>query len=139
MISIRLLLACLLWGGVALFIFEAIWYLLERKLRLPSKLPPELLEEDGFGYFISKFIMQFAFLVAMPAVVYSWFYVMVPFSGVRAGVSLALFVFMLGIIPFAVSLLMRIKLPLSYTLFQSAGHLIKLIIVFGVISYLYIL
>lgn len=139
MISVKLLLACLFWGGTALLIFEIFWHMLEKKLKIPSKLPPELLEEDGLGYFISKYVMQFAFLVTLPTVIYSGFYVMVPFSGIRAGIAMALFAFMLGIIPYSVSLLMHIKIPLSYTLFQTAGHLLKLLLVFGVIAHLYTL
>ncbi len=139
MISVRLLLACLLWAGAALFVFELLWYLLEKKLRLPTRLPPEFLEERGSGYFFSRYLIQLAFLVVLPSVAYSWFYVLVPFYGVRAGVSLALLLFMLGIIPYAATFFLKVKLPLAFTLFQMAGHLLKLLLVYGIISYLYIL
>jgi len=139
MISFPLLLACLFWAGLALFVFELFWFILEKKLALLKDLPQELLEETGIGFFISKFIMQLAFLVAVPAVAYSWFYVLVPFYGVRAGVGMAIFIFILGLVPFSVSVLMRIKLPLAFVLFQMAGHLIKMILVYGIIAYLYIL
>lgn len=137
MISFRLFIACLLWGGIALFVFELLWYGLEKKLGLPARLPRELLEEDGCSFFAAKFISQFAFLVALPSVVYSWFYVLVPFYGMRAGIAAALFLFLLGIVPFSVTLLMRIKVPLSYTLFQMAGYLIKLIVIYAIIATLY--
>ena len=139
MISIRLLLASFLWAGAALFIFEFFWYFLEKKLNLLSKLPPEMLEEIGIGFFVSRFIMQFAFTVAMPTVAYAWFYVLVPFYGTRAGIALAVFLFILGIVPFTMSLMMRFKMPMSFTLFQLAGHLLKMIIVYSIIAYLYIL
>ena len=139
MISIYLMLACLFWAGLALLVYELFWYFLEKKLTLLSRIPPEFLEETGPGLFVSRYIMHFAFLVALPTAVYSWFYVMVPFTNLRAGLVLALGLFILGIIPFSVTLLMRFKLPLSYTLFQMAGHLIRLVIVYGIISYLYIL
>jgi hypothetical protein len=139
MISFELLLAALVWAGLALLVMEVIWYFLEKKLALLRSLPSELLEETGMGYFISKYIMQLAFLVVVPTVAYSWFYVLVPFYGLRAGVGLAIFVFILGLVPFSVSVLMRIKLPLAFVLFQMAGHLIKTIIIYGIVSYLYIL
>lgn len=139
MINQRLLLAALLWAGLALFVFELIWYFIEKKLGLLKNVPQQVLEETGLGFFISKYIMQLAFLVVVPAVAYSWFYVLVPFYGIRAGVGMAVFVFVLGIVPFAVTVLMRIKLPLSFMLFQMAGHLLKIIIVYGIIAYLYIL
>lgn len=139
MISLPLLGACLLWGGVALFVFDLIWYFLEKKLDLTAKLPPELMEPYGPGYFISKYMTGFAFLVALPSVLYSWAYVLVPFYGLRAGIVLALYLFVLGIIPYSVILLMRIKIPLAYTLFQLAGYLMRLLVIYGIIASLYVL
>jgi hypothetical protein len=139
MISFRLLLAALFWSGLALLIIELIWHFLEKKLALLKNVPSEMLEETGIGLFVSRYIMQLAFLVAVPSVIYSWFYVMVPFYGLRAGVGMAVFIFILGIVPFSVSVLIRIKLPLAFTLFHMAGYLIKTIIVYGIIAYLYIL
>jgi hypothetical protein len=139
MISVKLLLACLLWGGAALFVIELIWYFLEKKLNLTAKLPPEMVEAMGSGYFVSRFVSQFAFLVALPAVVYSWAYVLIPFYGLRAGTVLALYLFVMGIVPFSTIYVMRIKIPLAYTLFQLAGYLIKLVLIYGIIAYLYTL
>lgn len=139
MIRLNLLITSLIWAGGALFIFELIWYQLEKKLDLLHKIPAELLEETGVGYFISKFIMQFAFIVIVPTAAYSWFYVMLPFYGIRSGMAVALVLFILGIMPFTVSILMRVKLPVSYILFQLAGYLLKLLLIYGIIGYLYIL
>ncbi len=139
MISIELLITSLLWTGGALFVFELLWYWLEKKLALLNRLPAEILEETGIGFFVSKFIMQFAFLVVVPTAVYSWFYVMLPFYGIRAGMAVALALFILGIMPFTISILMRVKFPVSYILFQLAGYLLKLLLVYGIIGYLYIL
>lgn len=139
MISLDLMITSLLWAGGALFIFELIWYLLETRLDLLHKIPAGLLEETGVGYFISKFIMQFAFLVVVPTAAYSWFYVMLPFYGIRAGMAVGLILFILGIMPFTVAILMRVKLPVSYILFQLAGYLLKLLLIYGIIGYLYIL
>jgi len=139
MISFPLLVASLFWAGTALLVIELVLYYIEKKIFRLQQLPGELLEETGIGYFISRYIMQLAFLVAVPTVAYSWFYVLVPFYGVRAGVGMAIFIFVLGLIPFSVSVLMRIKLPLAFVLFHMAGHLLKMIIVYGIIAYLYIL
>lgn len=139
MISFKLFLACLLAGGAALFVIELVWYFLEKKLDLTARLPVEMVEAMGSGYFISRFVSQFAFLVALPSVIYSWAYVLIPFYGVRAGIVLALYLFIMGIVPFSTVFLMRIKLPLAYTLFQLAGYLIKLLVIYGIIAYLYVL
>jgi len=139
MISIWLLIYCLIFAGGALFVFELIWYVLERQLNLLDKVPKDILEDSGMGYFFSKFIMQFAFMVALPSVLYSWVYVLIPFYGIRAGIAIALFLFMLGIVPYSIALLMRVKLPMAYTLFQMTGYLLKLILVYGIIGYIYVL
>lgn len=139
MISVKLLMTCLLWGGIALFVVELPWYWLEKKLNLTAKLPPDMVEPMGAGYFASRFVSQFAFLVALPSVVYSWAYVLIPFYGVRAGIILALYLFVMGIVPASSAVMMRIKIPLAYTLFQLAGYLIKLVLIYGVIAYIYVL
>ncbi len=139
MISLRLILTSLFVGGIALFLFDLLWYFLEKKLALLKRVPSEILDEMGPGFFFSRFVMQFAFLVVLPTVTYSWFYLLIPFYGVRAGIGTAIFLFSLGIVPFSVTLLMRIKLPLAFTLFQMAGFLLKLILIYGIIAYLYVL
>ena len=139
MISIGLLLAAILWAGLALLLFELCWYVLEKKLALLKNMPQQILEETGISYFVSRFVMQLAFIVVVPTVVYSWFYVLVPFYGTRAGIAMAVFLFVLGIVPFSMTVLMRVKLPLSFMLFQMAGYLLKIIIVYAIIAYLYIL
>ena len=139
MISLNLVLACLIWGGAALVVFEVFWYYLEKRLNLLKHLPAELREASNVGALVSRIVIQMAFMVAMPAIGYAWFYILVPFYGTRAGVGMAIFLFMLGIIPFVMSLLMRIRLPIAFMLFQLAGHLLKMIIIFGIIAYLYVL
>lgn len=139
MISVKLLLTCLLWGGIALFVIELLWYHLEKRLNLTAKLPADLVEPMGSGYFVSRFVSQFAFLVALPSVVYSWAYVLIPFYGLRAGIVLALYLFIMGIVPYSTASLMRIKIPLAYTLFHLAGYVIKLVLIYGIIAYIYVL
>jgi len=139
MISLRLLLACFLWGGLALLFFELIWYWAEKKANLLSKLPPSLMEETGIIFFLSRFMMQFAFLVALPTIVYGQLYTLVPFYGVRAGIGMVLFLYVLGVVPFVITLFARIKLPLAYILFQLAGYLVKLTLIYSIIAYLYVL
>jgi hypothetical protein len=139
MISVKLLLTCLLWGGIALLVVELLWYLLEKKLNLTAKLPAEMVEPMGSGYFVSRFVSQFAFLVALPSVVYGWAYVLIPFYGLRAGIVLALYLFIMGIVPYSTVSLMRIKIPLAYTLFHLAGYLMKLVLIYGIIAYIYVL
>ncbi len=139
MISLPQMLYTLLWAGLALLIFESLWYVLENRLNLLGKLPAELIEPPNLSLLISRYIMQFAFLVVAPTIIYGWVYILLPFYGVRAGIASALILFVMGAVPFSVMIMSRIKLPLSFILFQLAGHLLRLILVFGIISYIYIL
>lgn len=139
MISLPQMLYTLLWAGLALLIFESLWYVLENRLNLLGKLPAELVEPPNLSLLISRYIMQFAFLVVAPTIIYGWVYILLPFYGVRAGIASALILFVMGAVPFSVIIMSRIKLPLSFILFQLAGHLLRLILVFGIISYIYIL
>jgi len=139
MINMNLVLTSLFWCGLALLVFELIWFGLERSLDLLKKLPSELVEKASWGYFFSRYILQLSFLVLIPTAIYSLFYMLLPFYGTRAGVATALALFVLGIIPFALSIFLRMKLPLSYILFQMAGFLLKLLLIFGIIGYLYVL
>ena len=84
MISFHLMLAALLYAGLALLVIELIIHLVERKLNLLRTLPADMLEESTAGFFVSKYIMQLAFLVVVPTVAYSWFYMVVPLYGIRA-------------------------------------------------------
>jgi hypothetical protein len=139
MISIKLALTCLVAAGGALFVFNIVWYLLEKKLALLKSVPSAMLEESGAGLFISNFFLQFAFLVALPTVVYSWFYTLVPFYGLRSGVAIAVFLFVMGMVPLAATFILRVKIPLAFALFYLAGYLLRLIVVYGIIAWIYIL
>ncbi|SYZ74659.1 membrane hypothetical protein [Candidatus Zixiibacteriota bacterium] len=136
-VSFELLGYCLLLGAIYLILVDLFWGWLESKAPLFGRFPRELIEPKTIGLFVSSFIIEFVFLVLLPAVVYGWFYIIIPFSGVRGGIAVALFLVMFGMLPLSILLLFRIRIPVVYVLFQLLGLTIKVSGVLVIIGYLY--
>lgn len=136
-ISFKLLLYCLLFAGAYLLLIDLLWSKLEQYLPMPGSFPKDLIEPRDIGWFLSAFIIEFLFFVLMPAVVYGWFYTVIPFSGIKGGISVGLYLIFFGILPMVLLLLFRIKIPLVFMLYQLLGFLIKLIGAMAIIGYLY--
>lgn len=137
MISIQFILYCFLAAGLYLLVVSIILDWMERGLRLRAYMPQQLLERTGIGAVFSNFIMEALFYVAIPTLVYSFFYYLIPFSGLRAGMAGTLFAFVLGTAPTIMGLSMRVKLPLPYVLFMMLSVLLKLGGCMLIIAYLY--
>jgi hypothetical protein len=132
-----LLLACLGAGGIYLLIVSFLWSRLEKRIPIWIDFPDHLLEDDGPYSFIYTYIMELVFYLTIPALVYAWFYSVIPFSGFRGGIAVALIIFVLGMIPVAISILFRVRLPVLFLLYQILGMLFKLAGTLAIIGYLY--
>ncbi len=139
MISHQLVLYCLVLAGVYLFVLSQLLNLVEKKLRLTEGIPGELLESGGFGWSLLNYVMELLFYVVIPTLAYSFFYLVIPFSGVKAGMAAALFAFTLGAAPAMMTFSVRIKLPMPYMLFTLLAILLKLGGSLVLIGYLYAL
>ena len=139
MISYRLLIYCLIAGTGYLALISFVLDTLERRLRLTADIPPTLLEHDGFGGAIINLMMEALFYVLIPTLGYSFFYLVIPFSGVRAGFAGALLALVIGSAPVIMRLSVRLKLPMSYLLYIVVSHFLKLAGTLAVIGYLYAL
>jgi len=139
MISFELLLYCVLAAGAYLLSMSLLLDWLERKLKLSSGLPEEMVETTGVSWTLTNFTMELLFYVAIPMIVYSFFYYLLPFYGVRAGIASALFAFGLGAVPAMIGLAVRIKLPMPYLMYILFSILLKLIGCLAIIGYLYTL
>jgi hypothetical protein len=137
MISFELLLYCVLIGAGYLLALSLLLDLLERKLRLATGIPKELLESDGWIWTFMNFFMESLFYVVVPAVAFSFFYAILPVSGAKGGIGCALFAFVLGTVPLGMRLSVRVKLPMAYLLFALLSHLLKLAGTLAIIGYLY--
>jgi hypothetical protein len=139
MISFELLLYCAGIGGIYLLVISLLFDLLERKLKLTSGIPKEMLEEEGCIWSAMNFFMELLFYVIIPSVAYSFFYLILPLSGAKAGLASALFAFILGAAPVGMRISVRVKLPMSYILFTLLMHIVKLGGALAIIAHLYTL
>lgn len=139
MISMELMLYCLLAAGVYLLLVSLAFDWLERKLKLTAALPEQMVEPTGLSWTLANFLLELLFYVAMPSVIYGFFYYLLPFYGVRAGMASALFAFALGAAPAVIGLSMRIKLPTPFVFYMLLTFLVKLLGCLAIIGYLYTL
>ena len=75
--------------------------------------------------------------VLVPAFIYSLIYPFLPFSGIRAGLFVALLIFILAALPEVLSLGTVLRLPLSFWLHNLLWRLIKLFLIFGTFGYFF--
>lgn len=137
MISVELILYCLASGIAYLLGISLLLNYVHNKLRLLRTMPASLLEDTSTGWFIMTYLMEVLFFVTVPTLGYSFFYVLFPLSGARAGLAVALTAFTLGAVPLLMMLSLRIKLPMPYLLYVLLSHLIKLGGCVAIIGYIY--
>jgi hypothetical protein len=139
MISLELLFFCLVAAGVYLLIVSLLLDFVERRMKLAAALPEQLVEKGSAAVTLANFVLELLFYVVIPTVIYSFFYYVLPFYGVRAGMATALLVFLLGAAPAMMGLSIRVKLPMPYMLYQLFAGLIKLLGSLAIIAYIYTL
>jgi len=125
MVSAGLMLACAVAAGVYLLAISIILQQVERRLGFTRGVPAELLETTGWVWIGFTFIMELMFYVVIPALAYSFFYVVIPFSGIRAGMAAGLFAFVMGATPALMGLSVRVRLPMPFLLFLLVSVLLK--------------
>jgi len=137
MISMKLIVYCVLAAGAYLLVVSIALQLLENKLHLSKPIPAKLLEKPALGWFIINYVTELLFYVVIPSLAYSLFYVVLPLSGVRAGMAVALVAFTLGAVPLLMGLSMRVRLPMTFLLFALVSFLVKIGGALTIIGYLY--
>lgn len=137
MFSVKLIVYCILTAGLYLLAISFLLDFVERKLRLTRNIPEELVEPPALSWTLINFVMESLFFVVIPTLVYSYFYFVIPFIGVRAGLAAALFAFVIGIAPAIMGLSVRVKLPMPYLLFFLFSLLVKMSGSLALIGYLY--
>ncbi len=136
-LSFKLLLTSLVCGAVYLLIIGFIWSFVEKFIPTFENFPKHLIEEKSGGWIFYNLFIEFIFFVFMPTVVYHWLYALLPVSGIRGGVAVGLFLFIMGIVPYSILILFRIKLPVVYLLYQTVGLMLKVVGALAIIGYLY--
>lgn len=137
MMSLALLFYCLVSAGAYLLVLSLLLDFVEHRLKLLHGLPSNLVEPAGLGASLVNFMMEFLFFVAIPTFVYSFFYFLIPLSGIKAGLAAALFAFVLGAAPAIMGLSVRVKLPMPYLSYTMLSLLLKLGGSLTIIAYVY--
>ncbi len=137
MISYKLMFYCFAVSGIYMLVVSIILGLVEIALKLTRGLPAELVESSNLAWFIMNFLMEFLFYVVIPTIIFSFFFVVIPLSGIKAGLAGAVLAFLLGSTPVLMGLSVKVKLPMPLVLFALLSHLIKLGGSMALIGYLY--
>lgn len=95
------------------------------------------LTESVETQFLSSFLINFVLCVMLPAVVYSALYPILPFTSLRSGFFIALFVFGVGQLPLTIRTYNQFRLPSTFVAFELFWNLLTLLVTLGSITYLY--
>ena len=87
--------------------------------------------------FVSPFLINFAFLVMLPTVIYAALYPVLPFTSYRSGLFIGLFIFGVGVLPAHIRNYNQYKLPNVMASFDLFWNLLTLLVVIGSITYMY--
>jgi len=137
MISTQLLLYCVAAGAVYLLLISIVLEFISKRLKVFQGFPAEIVEPTGGLWFGMNYALELLLFVVIPSVAYSYFYILLPLSGVRTGIAGALFAFTLGAVPALVGLLVRTRLPVFTFSYMLLGILLKLAGSLIIIGYLY--
>ncbi len=100
-------------------------------------MPAEFIESGGALWFTMNYTMELLLYVLIPSIAYSYFYILLPLSGIRTALAGALFAFTLGAVPALTSLLNRSQLPVLAFAYLLLTILLKLTGALLIIGYLY--
>ena len=137
MISTRLLIYCIGTGAVYLFLISMLLEFFGKRINAFRGLPGGFAEAGSTLWFTMNFAMETLLYVLIPSIAYSYFYILLPLSGIRTAVAGALFAFTLGAVPALTSLLNRSQLPVLTFAYLLLTILLKLTGSLLIIGYLY--
>lgn|SRR5574341_1595026 len=108
-------------------------------LRISQGMPVEVVKPPRTSLMdIFELILQAELWeVLVPAFIYSLIYSFLPFSGIRAGLFVALLIFILASLPEVLSLGTTLRLPLAFWLHNLLWRLVKLFLIFGTFGYFF--
>ena len=139
MVTPKLVAYCLFLSGAYLIVVTFFWHFLGKYLRMERDMPPPLLEPFTPVWHVVNFAIEFLVFVAIPTLAFAMFAVILPLTGTRIGLAVALAAFTLGAMPAIVGLSVRTRLPVVYLLFYLLGLLVKLAGSLAIIGHLYAL
>jgi hypothetical protein len=123
-------------AGIVVCIFVIVQLLCEKLFGFYSLIPENLREERGkFWVFVLVAVEIMLYAIA-PAIFYFWIYALLPFFSFRAGIGVAIFLYLFGSLPYALGLALRLKIPGGVLIFTLFFNLIKLTASWATITYL---
>ncbi len=131
----KIFILTVVYGTIPLVIVSIIQAVIERALKLHMHIPEESRTGRGFEVYFLQFISDFFFFVILPTLIYYWVYPIMPFSGYKSGVAVGIAAYILGSLPYATSLGLRLKLPTPLIVSTLFFNLLKLTAALGVITH----
>jgi hypothetical protein len=137
MISYQLIAYCFIAAGIYLLLMSLLVEWIGKMLHVSRGIDEKLLESTGTGWFFINYLMEFLFFVAIPTMSYSFFYIIFPLSGLRAALAIAVLAFTFGAVPMVMGISVRLKLPMTYLIYNLLGYFVKLSGAVLIIAYIY--
>jgi len=119
-----------------LCIILAIQFSLEKTFGFYSLIPDALREERTKYWMLLVFVVEIVLYAIGPTAFYFWIYDVLPFFSYRAGISVAILLYLFGTLPFAVGLALRMKLPAGILAFSFFFNFVKLATCWGTVTYM---
>ena len=130
----KIFILTIIYGTIPLIIVSLIQIVVERTMKLHTYIPENLRSEKGSTLFILQFVSDLFFFVILPTLIYYWIYPIMPFSGYKSGVAVGIAAYVLGSLPYATSLGLRVKIPAPLIVSTLFFNLLKLTAALGVIT-----
>ena len=131
----KIFILTVVYGTIPLVIVSVVQAIIESSLKLHEHIPEDSRVGKGLELYLLQFISDLFFFVILPALVYYWVYPVMPFSGYKSGVAVGIAAYMLGSLPYATSLGLRLKLPTPLIVSTLFFNLLKLTAALGVITH----
>ena len=124
----------ILLGAIALAVVTVLQLAFEKIVKIMIHIPDGQREERGFSLYLLQLFADLLFFVIIPALIYYWIYPVMPFSGFKTGIAVGIGAYILGSLPYATSLSLRIKIPAVLIVSTLFFNLIKLSCALGVMT-----
>jgi hypothetical protein len=131
----RIFISTMILGALPLLAVTLLQVIVEKLLKISSHIKEKKENEIGFILYFMQFLSDLLFFVVIPSLVYYWIYPIMPFVGYKAGVAVALGAYILGSLPYATNLSLRVKIPAIVIVSTLFFNLLKLAGAMGVITH----
>lgn len=121
-------------GTAPLIAINIVQLIIEKIIRVNADIKDEYNVRYN-GVFMVQFLVDVLFFVVIPTLVYYWLYPVLPFVGYKAGIAVGIAAYILGSLPYAIQLSLRIRIPAILVVTTLFFNLIKLSAALGVITY----